>query len=65
MAITLADVFGNDNVLLLPMGRGDDNPHAPNEKLDEANYFGGSKVMATYLWELAYGGSNAKKNQCH
>jgi len=56
VAITLADAFGNDNVLLLPMGRGDDNPHAPNEKLDKDNYFGGTKVMATYLWELAHGG---------
>ncbi|KAK7461443.1 hypothetical protein VKT23_008621 [Stygiomarasmius scandens] len=53
VAITLADAFGNDNVLLLPMGRGDDNPHAPNEKLDQFNYFNGTKVMATYLWNLA------------
>jgi len=55
VAITLADAFGDDNVMLLPMGRGDDNPHAPNEKLDTDNYYGGTKVMATYLWEIAYG----------
>ena len=33
--ITLADAFGNDSVFLLPMGRGDNNPHAPNENLLE------------------------------
>jgi Cys-Gly metallodipeptidase DUG1 len=39
--------------MLLPMGRGDDNEHAPNEKLDKSNYYNGSKVMARYLWKLA------------
>jgi Cys-Gly metallodipeptidase DUG1 len=57
VAITFADYFGNDNVMLLPMGRGDDSQHSPNEKLDKANYYGGSKVMAHYLWELGHGSS--------
>lgn len=37
------------NVLLLPMGRGDDGAHSINEKLDLSNYFGGMKTMAAYL----------------
>ncbi|AAS53623.1 AFR252Cp [Eremothecium gossypii ATCC 10895] len=38
------------DVLLLPMGRGDDGAHSINEKLDLSNYFGGMKTMAAYLY---------------
>ncbi|SCU86430.1 LAMI_0D02036g1_1 [Lachancea mirantina] len=37
------------NVLLLPMGRGDDGAHSINEKLDLSNFVGGTKTMAAYL----------------
>ncbi|EMR10075.1 hypothetical protein PNEG_01826 [Pneumocystis murina B123] len=41
------------NVLLLPMGRGDDGPHSVNEKLNRSNYIQGIKLFGTYLCELA------------
>ncbi|SCU82930.1 LAFA_0D00848g1_1 [Lachancea sp. 'fantastica'] len=37
------------NVILLPMGRGDDGAHSINEKLDLSNYIQGMKTMAAYL----------------
>ncbi|QSL65880.1 hypothetical protein MERGE_000160 [Pneumocystis wakefieldiae] len=43
----------NKNVLLLPMGRGDDGPHSINEKLDRSNYIQGIKLFGAYLSELA------------
>ncbi|RKP01468.1 hypothetical protein CXG81DRAFT_25852 [Caulochytrium protostelioides] len=43
----------NKNVLLLPMGRGDDGAHSTNEKLDRDNYLRGIELMATYLHEIA------------
>ncbi|KAI8138613.1 hypothetical protein BJV82DRAFT_545569 [Fennellomyces sp. T-0311] len=41
------------NVLLLPMGRGDDGAHSINEKLDRSNYVEGTKLLGTYLYEVA------------
>ncbi|KAF7799503.1 hypothetical protein EIP86_010738 [Pleurotus ostreatoroseus] len=41
------------NVLLLPMGRGDDGAHSTNEKLDLSNYIQGTKLLGTYLYEVA------------
>jgi Cys-Gly metallodipeptidase DUG1 len=41
------------NVLLLPMGRGDDGAHSTNEKLDRSNYIEGTKLLGTYLYEIA------------
>ncbi|GHJ85713.1 hypothetical protein NliqN6_2115 [Naganishia liquefaciens] len=41
------------NVLLLPMGRGDDGAHSTNEKLDTDNFIRGSKLLGSYLYELA------------
>ena len=52
VAITFSELL-KKNVLLLPMGRGDDGAHGPNEKLDLDNYIKGSELMAMYLWELA------------
>lgn len=36
-------------VLLLPMGRGDDGAHSINEKLDVSNYINGCKTLGGYL----------------
>lgn len=41
------------NVLLLPMGRGDDGAHSINEKLDLDNFLKGIKLFCTYVHELA------------
>ena len=37
------------NVLLLPMGKGDDGAHSINEKVDVANYIEGTKTLSAYL----------------
>lgn len=41
------------NVLLLPMGRGDDGAHSINEKLDRSNYVKGTQLLGAYLYEVA------------
>eukprot|EP01121_Diplochlamys_sp_Union-15-3_P008159 TRINITY_DN2147_c0_g1_i1.p1 TRINITY_DN2147_c0_g1~~TRINITY_DN2147_c0_g1_i1.p1 ORF type:complete len:130 (-),score=24.30 TRINITY_DN2147_c0_g1_i1:45-434(-) len=46
------------NVLLLPMGAGDDGAHSQNEKLNVVNYLNGIKLLGTYLDEIA----NLSKN---
>ncbi|WBW72690.1 dipeptidase Dug1 [Schizosaccharomyces osmophilus] len=43
----------NRNVLLLPMGRGDDGAHSINEKLDLDNFMKGIKLFCTYVHELS------------
>jgi len=57
VTLTFAESLGV-NVLLLPMGRGDDGAHSTNEKLDRSNFIEGSKLLGTYLYELA----NISKN---
>ncbi|PPQ74164.1 hypothetical protein CVT26_006768 [Gymnopilus dilepis] len=52
VTLTFAESLGV-NVLLLPMGRGDDGAHSTNEKLDKSNFIEGSKLLGTYLYELA------------
>ncbi|KAG8849405.1 hypothetical protein FRB96_000847 [Tulasnella sp. 330] len=52
VTLTFAEALGV-NVLLLPMGRGDDGAHSTNEKLDKGNYINGTKLLGTYLWEIA------------
>ncbi|KAF5325533.1 hypothetical protein D9619_009870 [Psilocybe cf. subviscida] len=52
VTLTFAESLGV-NVLLLPMGRGDDGAHSTNEKLDKSNFIQGSKLLGTYLYELA------------
>ncbi|KAK9477204.1 hypothetical protein V1514DRAFT_334501 [Lipomyces japonicus] len=37
------------NVLLLPMGRGDDGAHSINEKINVDNYINGVKTLSAYL----------------
>ncbi|KAG5637215.1 hypothetical protein H0H81_005378 [Sphagnurus paluster] len=52
VTLTFADALGV-NVLLLPMGRGDDGAHSTNEKLDRSNFIEGTKLLGTYLYEIA------------
>jgi Cys-Gly metallodipeptidase DUG1 len=52
VTLTFQDAL-NKNVLLLPMGRGDDGAHSINEKLDRSNYIEGTKLLGTYLHEIA------------
>lgn len=41
------------NVLLLPMGKGDDGAHSINEKVDLPNYIEGTKTLSAYLHYFA------------
>ncbi|GAA5857904.1 hypothetical protein JCM1840_000961 [Sporobolomyces johnsonii] len=52
ITLTFAEALGK-NVMLLPMGRGDDGAHSTNEKLDRANFIQGSQVLGEYLHEVA------------
>ncbi|KIY68726.1 CNDP dipeptidase [Cylindrobasidium torrendii FP15055 ss-10] len=52
VTLTFADALAC-SVVLLPMGRGDDGAHSTNEKLDRSNFLQGSKLLGTYLYELA------------
>jgi len=52
VTLTFAESLGV-NVLLLPMGRGDDGAHSTNEKLDRSNFVEGTKLLGTYLYEVA------------
>ncbi|KAI0826074.1 CNDP dipeptidase [Irpex lacteus] len=51
VTLTFAENLGV-NVLLLPMGRGDDGAHSTNEKLDKSNYIQGTKLLGSYLYEV-------------
>ncbi|KAJ7127526.1 hypothetical protein C8R43DRAFT_1027535 [Mycena crocata] len=51
VTLTFAEQLGV-NVLLLPMGRGDDGAHSTNEKLDKSNFIEGTKLLGTYLYEV-------------
>ncbi|KAF6059931.1 Cys-Gly metallodipeptidase DUG1 [Candida albicans] len=48
ITLTFEKELGVD-VLLLPMGRGDDGAHSINEKLDVSNYINGCKTLGGYL----------------
>ncbi|XP_060534962.1 cytosolic non-specific dipeptidase-like [Cylas formicarius] len=52
VTLTLQQATGR-NVLLLPVGAGDDGAHSQNEKLDVRNYVGGTKLLGAYLYEVA------------
>ncbi|KAF8645662.1 hypothetical protein AX16_007658 [Volvariella volvacea WC 439] len=52
VTLTFAESLGV-NVLLLPMGRGDDGAHSTNEKLDRSNFLEGTKLLGLYLYEVA------------
>ncbi|XP_063393995.1 cytosolic non-specific dipeptidase [Cydia fagiglandana] len=51
VTITLQEASGR-NVLLLPMGAGDDMAHSQNEKINCRNYIEGIKLFAAYLHEV-------------
>lgn len=48
ITLSFEQQLGTD-VLLLPMGRGDDGAHSINEKLDVSNYINGCKTLGGYL----------------
>ncbi|KAF8480212.1 CNDP dipeptidase [Russula ochroleuca] len=54
VTLTFAEALGV-NVLLLPMGRGDDGAHSTNEKLDTSNFIEGTKLLGSYLHEAGAG----------
>ncbi|XP_043261664.1 cytosolic non-specific dipeptidase isoform X2 [Colletes gigas] len=51
VTLTFQDVTGK-NVLLLPVGAGDDGAHSQNEKLNIRNYIEGTKLLGAYLYEV-------------
>ncbi|KAJ3492028.1 hypothetical protein NLI96_g289 [Meripilus lineatus] len=52
VTLTFAEKLGK-NIVLLPMGRGDDGAHSTNEKVNISNYLQGSKLLGAYLYEVA------------
>lgn len=52
VTLTFQEVSGK-NVLLLPLGCGDDGAHSQNEKIDVRNYIEGSKLLGAYLYEVS------------
>lgn len=52
VTLTFQEVTGK-NVLLLPLGCGDDGAHSQNEKIDVRNYIEGSKLLGAYLYEVS------------
>ncbi|KAJ7181497.1 hypothetical protein C8R43DRAFT_1093229 [Mycena crocata] len=52
VTLTFANALGA-NVVLLPMGRGDDGAHSTNEKLDRSNFIQGTKLLGSYVYEIA------------
>jgi len=52
VTLTFQDAL-EKNVLLLPMGRGDDGAHSTNEKLNLSNYIQGIKLLGAYLHEVS------------
>ncbi|KAK4877594.1 hypothetical protein RN001_010100 [Aquatica leii] len=41
------------NILLLPVGQGDDGAHSQNEKVNVKNYIEGTKLLGAYLYEVS------------
>jgi len=52
VTLTLQECTGK-NVMLLPVGCGDDGAHSQNEKIDRRNYIQGTKLMAAYMDEVS------------
>ncbi|KAF5308310.1 hypothetical protein FQR65_LT06304 [Abscondita terminalis] len=52
ITITLQEITGK-NVILLPVGAGDDGAHSQNEKLNIRNYIQGTKLLGAYLYEVS------------
>lgn len=51
VTLTFQEITGK-NVLLLPVGSGDDGAHSQNEKLNVRNYVEGTKLLGAYLYEV-------------
>lgn len=51
VTIHFAKATGKD-VILVPMGAGDDGAHAQNEKINKRNFIEGIKLLGTFLMEL-------------
>ncbi|GEM09802.1 glutamate carboxypeptidase [Rhodotorula toruloides] len=58
ITLTFAEALGK-NVMLLPMGRGDDGAHSTNEKLDLSNYIEGTKTLGQYLLNVPAAAASA------
>ncbi|KAJ8969176.1 hypothetical protein NQ314_001879 [Rhamnusium bicolor] len=52
VTLVFQEVTGK-NVILLPMGAGDDGAHSQNEKIDVRNYIEGTKLLGAYLYEVS------------
>jgi len=52
VTLTFQEATGK-NVMLLPVGCGDDGAHSQNEKLNRRNYIQGTKLLASYMDEVA------------
>ncbi|XP_034947781.1 cytosolic non-specific dipeptidase [Chelonus insularis] len=52
VTLTFQEVTGK-NVLLLPVGCGDDGAHSQNEKLNIRNYIEGTKLLGSYVYEVS------------
>ncbi|KAF2901667.1 hypothetical protein ILUMI_04510 [Ignelater luminosus] len=53
ITLSLQKATGGKNVILLPVGAGDDGAHSQNEKIDIRNYIEGTKLLGAYLYEVA------------
>lgn len=53
ITLVFQELTGKDDVLLLPMGCGDDGAHSQNEKINVYNYIEGTKLMAAYFHEVS------------
>lgn len=52
VTLTLQEATGK-NIVLLPVGASDDGAHSQNEKVDVRNYIEGTKLLGSYLYEVA------------
>jgi nonspecific dipeptidase len=50
--LTFEEVAGK-SVILLPIGGCDDGAHSQNEKIDRKNYIEGTKVLASYIYQIS------------
>ncbi|XP_060535783.1 cytosolic non-specific dipeptidase-like [Cylas formicarius] len=52
VTLVLQEATGK-NVILLPVGAGDDGAHSQNEKINIRNYIEGTKLLGAYLFEVS------------
>jgi len=52
VCLTFEQLTGK-NVMLLPIGAGDDMAHSQNEKINVSNYINGTKLLGAYFYEVA------------